>query len=267
MKEKKQILRPVQLAEFDAKFAPEGSKEIENPELLFASTISYVETFSAGKHFWFIANLVKGTMQSIGGMLESTVPLKKEQLLYHTPEALFSIIHPEDQGKMFAFSNYWAGFFIQLAVQKRKDIRPTIYIRLKNTYEVYSWFMIQYINHVFDTNGNLVYAFTLVTDISHIKSEGEAMMSILDIEQESCHLFYCSDDQLVTEGKDQVPGITIREMEVLKLLSAGLSSKQIALELGVAVKTIDNHRQNMLRKTNTNNTSQLVAFGINMGFI
>lgn len=267
MKEKKQILRPVPLADFDTRFAPEGTEEIENPEMLFSGTISYAEAFSAGKHFWFIANLVKGTTQSIGGILESTVPLKKEQLLHRTPEAVFSIIHPEDQGKMFAFSNYWAGFFSQFSIEKRKKIRPTIYIRLKNTFDVYNWFMIQYINHVFDTNGNLVYAFTLVTDISHMKSEGEAMMSILDIEQESCHLFYCSNDQLVTEGKDQVPGITIREMEVLKLLSAGLSSKQIALELGVAVKTIDNHRQNMLRKTNTKNTSQLVAFGINMGFI
>lgn len=267
MKEKKQILRPVPWSEFNTRFAPDDARELENPVLLFADTISYVESYVSGKYFWFIANLVKGKTVSCGGMLESTVFLEQHELIDNTPEALFNIIHPEDRGKMFAFSNHWAGFYLQAPVEKRKNLRPTIYIRMKNAQQLYGWFMIQYISHIFDHNGNLLYAFTLSTDISHIKCEGEAMMSILDIENETCHLFYCSDEQLITENNQTFPGITAREMELLKLLSTGLSSKQIAHELGLSIKTVDNHRQNMLRKTNTKNTGQLVAFGINMGFI
>ncbi|MBS1734563.1 MAG: response regulator transcription factor [Bacteroidetes bacterium] len=267
MKEKKEILRPVPWSEFNTRFAPEGTREVENPELLFAETIKYVEAYSPGKYFWFIANLVKGITVSCGGMIERTVALKPNQLFNKSPEALFNIIHPEDQGKMFAFSNYWARFYLGVPVEKRSGLRPTIYIRMKNTQQLYSWFMVQYISHLFDHSGNLVYAFTLSTDISHIKTEGEAMMSILDIENETCHLFYCSEAQQVTESKENVQGITVREMEVLKFLSTGLSSKQIARELGLSTKTVDNHRQNMLRKTNTKNTGELVAFGINMGFI
>ena len=43
--------------------------------------------------------------------------------------------------------------------------------------------------------------------------------------------------------------------------------RQIAGSLERSIKTIDNHRQNMLRKTSTKSTGELVAFGINMGFI
>jgi DNA-binding NarL/FixJ family response regulator len=66
---------------------------------------------------------------------------------------------------------------------------------------------------------------------------------------------------------DTLPKITSREIEILRYLAIGYSSKQIAEELNIAVKTIDNHRQNMLRKTNTKSSPELVAFGINSGFI
>lgn len=54
---------------------------------------------------------------------------------------------------------------------------------------------------------------------------------------------------------------------MLRFLTIGYSSKQIAAELNIATKTIDNHRQNLLQKTNTKSSAELVAYGINLGFI
>ena len=59
----------------------------------------------------------------------------------------------------------------------------------------------------------------------------------------------------------------VREIEVLRFFAIGYSSKQIATELNIATKTIDNHRQNLLQKTNTKSSAELVAYGINLGFI
>ncbi|MFZ4768758.1 MAG: LuxR C-terminal-related transcriptional regulator [Ferruginibacter sp.] len=44
----------------------------------------------------------------------------------------------------------------------------------------------------------------------------------------------------------------------------GFSSKQIALALNIAINTTDNHRQNMLRKTQSKSTGELVGFGVTM---
>lgn len=51
-----------------------------------------------------------------------------------------------------------------------------------------------------------------------------------------------------------------RELQVLALLSAGGSSKEIAAELGIAVKTIEVHRHNILSKLNLKNTLSLINF-------
>jgi DNA-binding CsgD family transcriptional regulator len=57
--------------------------------------------------------------------------------------------------------------------------------------------------------------------------------------------------------------LTKQEKNILKWMVDGLSSKMIADRLKISENTISNHRQNMLRKTNTKNVAQLVAFAIN----
>lgn len=51
---------------------------------------------------------------------------------------------------------------------------------------------------------------------------------------------------------------TEKESEVVKLLSTGLSSKQIAAEKNLSVHTVDSHRRNMLAKFDLKNTKELV---------
>src|ERR1700754_1255703 len=59
-------------------------------------------------------------------------------------------------------------------------------------------------------------------------------------------------------SKDQgINSLSERELQVLGLLSAGGSSKEIAAELGIAVKTIEVHRHNILSKLNLKNTLSL----------
>ena len=61
--------------------------------------------------------------------------------------------------------------------------------------------------------------------------------------------------------KDQgINSLSGRELQVLSLLSAGGSSKEIAAELGIAVKTIEVHRHNILTKLNLKNTLSLINF-------
>jgi DNA-binding CsgD family transcriptional regulator len=56
--------------------------------------------------------------------------------------------------------------------------------------------------------------------------------------------------------------LTRREKMVLQYMSEGFSSKQVADKLSLSEYTIVNHKQNMLRKTNTRNITELVAFAI-----
>lgn len=51
-----------------------------------------------------------------------------------------------------------------------------------------------------------------------------------------------------------------RELQVMELLSKGLSSKQIAHMLSISYYTVGKHRQKMLAKTHSKNSSELIHF-------
>lgn len=55
---------------------------------------------------------------------------------------------------------------------------------------------------------------------------------------------------------------TEREMEVLELLCSGFSTTEIAEKLYLSARTVETHRSNLLGKTNTKNTVNLVMFAI-----
>jgi DNA-binding NarL/FixJ family response regulator len=54
-----------------------------------------------------------------------------------------------------------------------------------------------------------------------------------------------------------IASLTRREFEVFQLIGQGLSSQQIAAELGLSLKTIDAHREHMKRKLNVRGSTEL----------
>jgi DNA-binding NarL/FixJ family response regulator len=68
--------------------------------------------------------------------------------------------------------------------------------------------------------------------------------------------------QQLEEENDQ-PDMNIlsrREIEIVKLIKEGLSSKEVALRLDISLKTVEVHRYNILKKLNLRNTASLVNF-------
>ena len=264
---KKPVLTPVKREDFRENFGGKANIENIQPEEYFKSTINHFKRLAAGPYFWFIADAANGTTRAAGGMVEKILPIKTADLVSNSAEILFRNSHPEDITCLFAFTNHWITFYMSLSPERRAHVRPTIYIRMLNPQQVYKWVMIQYAENILDAAGEIAFGLTLVTDISHIRKEGVAMMSVLDAHDDSCQLFFCSEGNAVPDTNTVLPKISPREIEILRFLAIGQSSKQIATELNISVKTVDNHRQNLLRKTNNKNTGELVAYGINMGFI
>jgi DNA-binding NarL/FixJ family response regulator len=62
--------------------------------------------------------------------------------------------------------------------------------------------------------------------------------------------------------KPEAADLTAREREVLELVSQGQSTKQIAYELGISIRTVESHRINMLKKMDVNNTAELIKKAI-----
>ena len=61
--------------------------------------------------------------------------------------------------------------------------------------------------------------------------------------------------------------ITPREREILSLLSLGLNSKEISEKLFLSPHTVDYHRRQLLKKTNSKNIAQLIGTAYHLGIL
>jgi len=61
--------------------------------------------------------------------------------------------------------------------------------------------------------------------------------------------------------------LTDREREILQLIAESHSTKDIAAKLGISIKTVDNHRTNLMRKLNLHDVASLTRHALNVGLI
>jgi len=61
--------------------------------------------------------------------------------------------------------------------------------------------------------------------------------------------------------------LSARERQVLQLVGEGKSTKEIATQLGISVKTAESHRTRLMRKLDIHETASLVRYAIRRGLI
>jgi DNA-binding NarL/FixJ family response regulator len=66
---------------------------------------------------------------------------------------------------------------------------------------------------------------------------------------------------------DDFDVLTPRELQVLKLIAEAHTSKEIAAELVISVKTVERHRQNILDKLGMSDRVELTRYAIRRGLI
>ena len=64
---------------------------------------------------------------------------------------------------------------------------------------------------------------------------------------------------------EEVPKMTSRELEVVKLCCEGLTAKEIAGKLNVSVRTIDTHKSNIFKKLIISSTLEIVKYAVKAG--
>ena len=69
-----------------------------------------------------------------------------------------------------------------------------------------------------------------------------------------------------SEGKTK-GSLTARQTQVVQLLAEGLSNKEAASHLGISVRTVEKHRENILGALGMHNLADLVRFAVGEGLV
>lgn len=75
------------------------------------------------------------------------------------------------------------------------------------------------------------------------------------------------NSERTADEKVNLDGLTDREREVLTHLAEGASNTEIATVLVISPKTVERHRENIMRKLNLHSRSELVRYAIRKGII
>ncbi len=268
MKTEIKVIKPLNVQSFQSLFSSE--KEYYKPDdalCHYTPLIQSFERLAAGRSFWFIGDFVNGVHCFAGGDIETLTPFKKEEFATMPHLRLHEATHSDDLLKIMAFSKIWVDLNGQYETTATGNLNMSMFFRMMDAKKKYYWIMVQYVEAILDKKGKAVFGLALVTDISHIKKEGVPMMSIINTKTHTCQQFFCMENGELAQEEFGVPLFTNREKEVLTMLTKGHGSKQIAHHLCISVKTVDNHRQNMLHKTGSRSSSELVSMGIRLGMV
>ena len=83
------------------------------------------------------------------------------------------------------------------------------------------------------------------------------------ISKQVVEMFLRSDEP----AADPLAGLTARQREILQLIAEGRSTKEIASDLGVSVKTVETHRAQLMERLDIHDIPGLVRFAIRAGLV
>lgn len=188
---------------------------------------------------------------------------KSEEVESIWENKILSRIHPDDMAGKIAWELQFLAHINQLPIERRSDYYLQHYLRFStrqgsgkgtNGADDYITLRHRIFYLDYDREGNVLLALCLYTASN---------------EQQGVAGIYCSlDDTLVANAKSNTQGmLSDRECEVLKQLGRGLLSKQIAEALSISINTVNNHRQNILRKLHCQNTTEAVSVARRLGLL
>lgn len=72
----------------------------------------------------------------------------------------------------------------------------------------------------------------------------------------------------ISDSKEEThANLTNKEIEIIKLLAQGLTTKDIAQKIFISIHTVNTHRKNILNKLNIKNSSELIMYAVRKGII
>ncbi|MDB5261724.1 MAG: hypothetical protein JWQ14_1005 [Adhaeribacter sp.] len=173
-----------------------------------------------------------------------------------------SKMHPEDTQGILEVLHKEIDHIVTLTPAQRLEHRSSYDYRIKKTNGTYIRVLQRNLILNLDEAGNMLHLLQIITDISHLKKDNSKILYIINKPESGLTYIYNLADQRML--KDAF--LSKREVEILKLLGKGYSSKEVAKELFISIHTVETHRRNMLEKTNIRDTSCLVHFAILAGF-
>lgn len=216
--------------------------------------------FAVGDYYYFIFNVQEFKFDFMSGEVEKILGYKLDEV---NPQMLFNKIHPDDQPWVLNVEHKVTEFIGGLSLEQVPNYKFRYDYRIQKSNGEYIRILQQIVTLQHDEIGGVMKSFVIHTDISSLKTEGNSVVSFIGLNGEPSYI------NIEIDKYYPIPSgvLTNREQEILLLLVNGKETKEIALELNISDNTVSTHRKNILFKTESRNTPELLATAIRKGWV
>lgn len=254
-----EIIKPLLPDDFIEKVKVEKLYSEKDYPAIFQSQIEQSLKFAVGPFFWFIPDNTRSKIVAASANVYLQTPYNEQDWLNADVHLFANMIHPDDRFYVLSSIQKAMEVFEGLPINKRNSIGLNIYGRLLDAKKNYVWRLIQFPCLYFNEENRVESAMLMISDLSHIGQISQTMMTIIDNRNGLCQFYMIPQNGKYLEATN-LPKISMREQQVIRLMASGLTSHQISEKLNLAFYTIENHKRNLRTKTNTKSAAELMNY-------
>ncbi|HOP06706.1 MAG TPA: response regulator transcription factor [candidate division Zixibacteria bacterium] len=166
-------------------------------------------------------------------------------------------LHPEDRLQLFRSGIYFMSFLLRISPERRRDGKMFADYRMLGPEDKYIRVLEQQSVLELDRRGNVWLALSVLNISPYADTETSFRCRMID--SKTGQLFEWPPREATADL------LTMREKEILHLVSKGLVSREIADLLYISVNTVNTHRQRILKKLDVSNTAEAIRYALDIG--
>lgn len=254
-------LPPITLEKFVSHFKIERKIDLAAQLQAYYALLESIQPHAFSPFYWIIADNHTMKLEDVSDTVAQLTPFSKEEWLASDAAFYTNQFHPEDRNYTMAAFQQASILFANMDEQARKHSSFNFYTRMLDKNNKYRWVLIQTTLQFINDHKQLESSLSVTYDLSNFSITSLPPLSIIDSNNHET-TYYKYEEEKIKEIHIEPIHITSREKEILRLMARGLNTPKISEQLFISYHTVENHKRNLRKKTDTKTSAALIAYAI-----
>ncbi|WP_116107842.1 helix-turn-helix transcriptional regulator [Lewinella sp. IMCC34191] len=178
-------------------------------------------------------------------------------------EAVTAAVSPQDRRSFLKIRQHIRNTVRTTPADRQRDLHFTYTLRCQASDERILWLAFHQTVLCVDNSGHLLADVVVVTDITAFQPRVSGVLSVTLADE---HGGSTTLETVAYQSREELI-FSDRELDVLRLVAQGMSSREIGRQLSITYNTVSTHRKKMMRKARVKRAMDLVRYARERGVI